>query len=695
MNIFQRAVQQVTKALWYDLEGRSFGTWINGKFRKKSTYELLEEYKNLVYACVTAIAQDVAMYEPIFYTKDDQDKIKPINHPFKKVLESPNPTMSQFELFEASQSYIEVAGEVFWYFAIGERTLKPREVYIMSPDKVEVSIDDITGEVTGYVFQQPNGVKIPLELNEVIHFKTFNPLNPYRGLSTISAGQIYVDTENSTTEFQYNYIKNQASPSGVLTLDGTIKNDAFLKIKQQWQEQHGGSGNAGKTLIIRGAEAKFTKMGLSLGDLDMEALKRITEDKVYKIFRIPKAILGDTDQTGLGRANIEAAEYIFAKRVIDPKQIRLDDGIRLFINKVYTDQNVSIYVGHKSQIPQDAAAELNENDKAVDRWKTRNEIRKEKGLEPIEGGDILYHNSMNVPIDESDTASDPALPVKGIRLRVIRKHRHVEEGEIEKEEPVTKGLNMAAFIRELERIELRNSKLYKGGLGNLLDEQKQMVLDLLPKVKRFKSLEKQVVNLEGALFAMTFSDQDIRLNLLESLIIALFNSGTRALELIGKPDDEFIIDQATRNSIFDSTKRLTKSFNEETALKLQQQLSQGLEAGETREQLTARVESIYEEAKGFRAERIARTEAHSAVNEGTAIGYKFAGITQMRWRTKDGACELCLAMEGSITEIGTPFVKQGQTVIGTDGSEFVADYKDIEFADLHPNCDCYLEPIIN
>lgn len=672
----------ITKLFTSEFAGESFMSSVWGGVSRRSRRQLLEEYKNLVYQCITAIAEDVARYEPIFYRKDGRSgEKKPVTHEFQTIIENPNPNMSQFELFEATQSFIELTGEAFWYVAVGERTRKPKEVDLIRPDRVKVAIDKETGDVAGYTVMTDAGTEIPLETDEVIHFKTFNPMNPYRGLGTVQAGLLYIETENSTSLFQRNFMKNQATPSGVLELKGNISKEAFNKVKKIWKEQQAGLANVGKTLFIRNTDAKFTKVGLSLSDIDMAALKKITDEKVRGMFRVPKPLLGDTDQNGLGRNNIEAIEYVFEKRVIDPKFVRIDDTLRLAVRKYYGDK--SVYIDHVSQIPDDKEAQLAEDKEAVGKWKTANEIRKERGLEPIPGGDDLYYNFNQIPVgDEKDNGENGSSNKSAKKFKLVL---HSQKTGVRKD---TAEDN---FFSLLERIEDNTDSKYRKQFKKLVNEQRDALIELLSaqSEKGFTTKAYDELMPEEQEEAKRFAEALIAL-----LISTIQTSGAAALEFIGVSDIEFAVSQAVRDAVFESTERLMRNFTRETVLKLQKQLAEGLANNETIEQLTKRVESVYKDAAGYRAERIARTEAHKASNQGVAEGYRQAGVKKMQWRIRDGgACEFCMAMNGTIVDIGQSFVPKGGTIEGTEGGSYLNDYDDIRYADAHPNCRCQLVPI--
>lgn len=675
MNAIQKLFGSVRK-FWQGGWGDNIMNWWNSGISRRTRYELLLEYKNIVYACITAIADDYAKYTPIICKRDAKGNSDIITtHPFLDLLESPNPTMSQFELFEATISYRKLTGEAFWYLVRDGKGL-PRQIYIMRPDRIKIAIDDASGDVKGYTFTKDDGKEMPLEVDEVIHFKNFNPFNPYRGLGTVESILLYIDTENITSSFQNNFIRNSASPSGILSVNGKIGREAWLKLKKQWKEQHAGAKNAGKTMIIREADAKFEKIGLSLSDLSMKELKAINKEDVLEGFRVPEAILGKTDSSGLGRANIETIEYIFAKRTIDPEQERTDDILTRVLKYYYKDN--SLYVNHESQVPEDKEMKLKEHQAGYHKWLTANDIlketRREESTEPL--ANELFYQFNEIPINEAIPQA-PVTESKSIKVKV-------------KVLDLKKKTGQAAFFQQLDKIEQKENTEYQKGINKLLDKQEKLVLDLLPKIMKSK---KQLVEGDEDALTIEFTENEIKTDLLKSLLLSIQQAGETGVEFVGTPDVVFVLDQSIRKAVFTSTERLLQTFNKETALKLQKQLALGLQNKESIEELTARVESIYEEATGFRAERIARSEAHHFINEGVEESYRQSGVTQKQWVTDSNPCPLCEGMNGTIVDIGTPFLSLGDTVTGTDGSEYAVNYIDVEYADLHPNCNCKLLPV--
>jgi len=656
--------------------GESFSTWVNSYSKYRAKRQFLKLYRGIVMTCISAIAEDVAKYEPLFNKKDNRTgKLTQTQHEFEKVLERPNNRLtSKFDLLVATQSFLELVGNAYWYLSVEERSRKVREIYLMRPDRVRIATDK-NGDIIGYTFRDDSGTEVPLDVDEVQHFKTFNPEDEYYGIGTVEAGIIYIETEEDTALFQRNFIKNQASPSGILTINGKIEREQFKKVKAAWKEKTEGLANVGKTLFIRGADASFTKIGLSLGDLDMEKLKSLTEDKIFKMFRMPKFILGDFDQGGLGRANIEAGDYVFSKRVIDPKQVRLDDGIQNILRRNFKDE--SIVVGHVSQIPEDVDRQLNEEDKLVNRVMTVNEVRQRRGLPTVgAAGDRLYI-PFNMTSIEDAGSDNSTKAVKTVRRITVAKKDAAE----------------STFFQQLDKIDAKVVKRYKSELKKNLKAQQEFVVSNLAAYAASVQDGSATTKAYEEIMPNEAEEAEKSLEwLIPLMLLAIQQGAETALALLDNADD-FLFSTSAQNAAKEAARRVMTDFTKQTVDKLKAEIAAGVNAGEDLAALTKRVNAVYEKAIGYRTERLSDSESHKTINKGVQLGFKQAGVKRKVWRALgSNPCQYCRAMDGTIISVESSFVPKGGTMVGEDGGEVVQDYDAVENAHAHANCHCWLFP---
>ena len=131
-------------------------------------------------------------------------------------------------------------------------------------------------------------------------------------------------------------------------------------------------------------------------------------------------------------------------------------------------------------------------------------------------------------------------------------------------------------------------------------------------------------------------------------------------------------------------------------------LGNGLQNGETTDQLASRVQEWADSQKDqdgswSRATTIARTESMRAARVAEVEAWSATGMVQGKtWLLAPDPCEFCEAASKSFSTnaigLGDNFFKKGDTITGADGGSMVLDYEDVAGPPLHPNCRCSMQP---
>lgn len=648
--------------------------------------KLLGMYSGVAYRCINTLAEAIAgQYDPYFYSLDAKGKKVTVStHPFLEVLNDPNPDLTYYQLIEGSSSFVEQFGEFFWYVVPGSVTgfgNGIKQIYLLRPDKMGIVLDKKTGEVIGYKYQAGVGnSSIPFQPEEIRHFMTFNPKNPYRGFATLEAAVDYVQTEEEVSRFTRNFFRNNAALSGILTVEGKLTRDNWNKFVRQWRERYQGVDNAGKVALVRDSQVTFTPVTSSISDMQLTDLKQTTVDQILMMFRIPKGLFGMESDQGLGRASVETLEYIFAKWTIDNKLDRLDDFIEGILKDYYP--KLTYLVGHTNIIPDDKEFTLNSYNLGVDRWITRQEIREKDpqlSATDIAGAGQLFTTIQQMPLE--DAGDQPTTPAKsGEKVTLVKAKKKDLKYSIHQKE---------AFRLGIERNAHAYSRKYKQAFDKVLAAQKQTVLGNITHLAS--------KGLADDLFDMSDEDTSFQDALAPVLSALVLTQGQIALEFTGATDMKYQQSQALAKAIAASTKKMSQNFDQETIDELNDTLNEGLGASESIDELSDRVSAVYDQASDYRSDRVARTEAQSASNGATLDAYQQnPAVVAMTWYANPGACEFCAELDGTTVGLEDVFVAQGDSVdvTGDDGDtdSYQADYGDVDTPPLHPNCTCTIVP---
>lgn len=403
MNRLQLAI----KTLFGGNFSRSFYTSWFRPGDKISTYEQLEAYKGYVYTTVSAIAEDTgSMQVELFRRVQKGDKIdlKPVvRHPFLDLLRRPNPDMSQFELLELTQTYMELCGEAFWYLVPGDVSRRPTSFIPIRPDlvvSVAVDEDDPLGTVTGYIVENGKGERMPFDRDEILHFKKPNPIDPYRGVGTVQAALTYIQTEEAASKWTRNAIHNVGRPSGIVGIDGTIGDKEYQEFKENFTAEVNGVENAGKTLFIRNAQKiTFQKLGMELSEINLEGLKNLSRDDIMAMWRVSKTMLGIGE--GVKMSSSKENRAVWMENVVTKKMHRLVDTIEAKLIDRWGDQNLVVdYVDPSPAFHEDAREDFKAG------GLTLNEYRTHIGEDEVANGDVRFMPINIVPVAEDETPQD-------------------------------------------------------------------------------------------------------------------------------------------------------------------------------------------------------------------------------------------------------------------------------------------------
>lgn len=146
-----------------------------------------------------------------------------------------------------------------------------------------------------YYAEDKNGFKYELK-----HVKCFNPkynCGNLWGMSKLT--QIYLEMEQhiSGAIHNKNLLANGARPSGVLTLDEEMSNDAYEKARAEVKNFYSGSKNAGNILIFEGEGSKFESFSISPRDMDFANLSENNKLAIYNRLNIPLPFVSDKTMT--------------------------------------------------------------------------------------------------------------------------------------------------------------------------------------------------------------------------------------------------------------------------------------------------------------------------------------------------------------------------------------------------------------
>jgi len=625
---------------------------------------VLEEFSGFVWKAINVRAEELSSVD--FYVQrkvadqwqDDQ------SHEFNTVMAGSDGGLDEAEFIEAHQIYMDMYGESFWYFSKGQTSSKPFDRYLLEPNYMTVMIGG--GKITGYVYQK-DGDRIVFDLEEIAHFRIYDPRNPYRGTGPMQKAGWFIRSSRYATTFVNNFLENNAIPAGVVVAKNAVDDNDWELFKQQWKSNYGGISNSGKTAFVRGNDLEFIKTGISLGDVDFDKVTTSSKEDILEMFSVPKSKLGDFGS--FNKASATESEAMWGKTFTKPAVSRI---IRKVSRKVAVWYGTEFRYGSDFEIPEDRVTKLAEFEKGTNVWITVNEARAAYGLPKLG----TEYDSLQVSV-----ATPPALPKSLGKLTIKTVEKNTKAGfSYEMKE---------SFRKTTEDVQIKyESKLFQA-VNPVLEAQKRSVLDQLQPKK----------------VADTQFDVAAEAKALEDVIIPIMielakEQGALAIKFVTDGSLAFEVTPVTRLMIQQSIQKAVSSLTEATQLLIAETVSNGLQAGDSIATIAKEIDKVYSDLlgvkqPGYRTDRLVRTEVIKGSNTVTELAYKQSGVVKKKeWFANPGHCEFCDSLNGSVISLGSSFVPQGSSVQGSDGGTYKADYENVHTPPIHPNCRCTLIPVI-
>jgi HK97 family phage portal protein len=262
-----------------------------------------------VFACCRVIGEGVAQvpFKLMRESADGKQRLPAKDHAlYDKLAARPNRWQTSFEYRETLVWQTVLAGNHFSYKnMMGGRLI---ELFPFDTGTVKVLRED--DGMLSYEVTAPNGSKriFPAEL--IWHVRGPS-LNSWYGLEAVKHAREAIGLAMATEEAVGRLHKNGVRPSGVYSVEGTLKDDQHAALTA-WVEKHlAGGENTGKPMILDRA-AKWTSSQMTGIDAQTLEQRRFQIEEICRFARVMPIMVGYSDKA----ATYASAEQMFLAHVV-------------------------------------------------------------------------------------------------------------------------------------------------------------------------------------------------------------------------------------------------------------------------------------------------------------------------------------------------------------------------------------------
>lgn len=378
--------------------------------------EQIRHYKGWVYIAIRAIANEVACSPPRvaairsknevkqkglyvlpdFHRKkaltsvQQHEDLQPMDsdYPLCELLANPNEPDVSFDFWYETIMFLELTGNCYWWVINNDFGL-PAALWVLPSHWVWPISGN--GRLIDHYQIRPYGTPgsaraMSIPADEIIHFKNKNPLSKIDGMAGLQAGAPWVDSAESIDAARWHSFKNSNNIGMLLSLPEGMEDPPAGYISALYARldaRSRGEGNYNRPLILPSGVVA-TPNDRSPREMDFYESGNQMRDWIMAMFGVSKTIAGITEDVNY--ASMIAARANFIISTVRP---RLS-----YIGQVATEKlakrfNSKLVVYWPDLTPEDPAQKT--IDMEADyrmRAITPNQVCRERGREPFEGGDV-------------------------------------------------------------------------------------------------------------------------------------------------------------------------------------------------------------------------------------------------------------------------------------------------------------------
>ena len=608
-----------------------------------------------IYSCANLIANAFSMIEFIPYLPKAEGAWE-INekHPFRKLLNRPNPAMSGMELKRLVSLSSKLTGNAFIICdPAGSRT--PTEIWPLQPHKVIVK-PDAKNLIAGYVYNV-NGHTQSLAVEQVIHVREATPTNLQYGQGSLTAVKNAVTADMLADAWNRYFFGNNGRPDAILQSDAPISPEVQKKVAEAWKKSYGGPKNRGKVAILSGM--KYQEINRLHKDMDFVNLRKMLREEILAAFGVPQSMVGILDQANY--SNMKEQTKTFWTQTMIPEIRKFESVLTLRAAQITGDDKTII----QADLSTVEALRADEQARAsVAQTYVNIGIPLDQVIKAL---DLPFDASKIEPKDEPKPEPGPTDDEADSQTE---DEDDTKDGEVGKKAMGTKhdlDMEWKRFDRALVPLE----QSFIGVLRSYFRAQKKRVLvkfdDMAEKLvpKDGKSV-KSPEDMAGSFFNFE-KERDLFGRVVDRKIRkAYFDFAVDMANMI-TPGISFSVDERAAGQWIaskvlklqqDVTRFTQEQLTDAVVESIRDAVSTGLSQSETIDQIRERILETYDFAVESRAERIARTETVGAANAGAMQAIKESSAPYKTWVTSrdDRVRDVHAVMDGKTIKKDESFV---------------------------------------
>lgn len=588
-------------------------------------YKARDERAKQRASVVLKAARSPRQYRRAFGRLVKQRVLVPVDgaHPLLELMASPNPFMDWTDLVEAIVGFYCISGNTFLHM-VGpdepseEAKRPPMEIWPLRPDRTKIKVGDSVNPIECYKHGRP-GAETTIHPSQVVHFRKFNPLDDFYGMSPLQAAARRIDQMSATEEWNYQLTQNMAVPPGVFRSEVPMDEDQEEELEAHHRTKYLGPKNAGQPIITHGGDLEWTAMGLSPAEMHWIEGEKAGTRKICSVLGVAPELIGDS-------ANKTFSNYGEARKAL------YQETVLPILDMIVSKLNAGLVPRFGDDLflaydPDDIEALQEDRDKVWARVKdadflTINDKRAEVGKEPVDGGDVILVPAMMIPLqalsyggtgEEGEGAAKHGGGPQVAKAINLRSYDHKTEWwkAVERQRE--------GMVEVVERLTARTFRSELKAVKEAIDASTDPIAATLRAQRAIDAHETVWTDWIRTAY-LTVAEVFAR-NVVDSL----------EKQAPGRMESKAVVEDVWQATVLEHLGKVAakkvQGITNTTRLQVRSALAEGVMEGEGIDKLAKRVDALYlTQIIPYRSTVIARTETIAASNLGSRAGAEATGL---------------------------------------------------------------------
>lgn len=363
-----------------------------------------------VHTLVNKLAYGTARLPLKCYSRGSDDaRTEARDTPFARLLRKPNPRHDPFFFWLWTASTFEVYGEALWIKVRPRPGAAPSQLWPMHPANVVTRRDKDGTLIYRYAYGGRTDSFLEWAVDDVVHFKSYNPDDQVRGLSRLEPLRQTILNEDAARRAAAAMWSNGGRPSMILEHPKLLSDAAEKRLQAQMNALHAGVDNWGKIAILEEG-MKPTPFPLDAEAMQYIESRKVSREEACGVYDVPPPVVHILDHATF--SNITEQMRSMYRDTMAPRLALYESVMDAQLRPDFDPQG-SLYAEFLlDEVLRGAFEQRAEANQAAvfSGQRTPNEVRRQDNLPPLEGGDRLYINAGAIPLEAASEKTNP-MPV--------------------------------------------------------------------------------------------------------------------------------------------------------------------------------------------------------------------------------------------------------------------------------------------